>query len=174
MVVVFPNGLQGKIWSTILRSQNLSVIWESPDVPLSHTLKILNQRGSLPDLLVIDTRLHHLQPFHLCRWCQQSCPGIKILLINGAQSRILAAERQWAMTQGAVDLLPRINQDTLISSAAANLRKTLDLMDILHYDQKTFITALLKMGLYVQPRSSSVHKHIKLYMDSRQSTSSKG
>ncbi len=158
VVIVFPHGLQGRIWATILRSQSLSVIWESPDVVLPRTLKTLHERGSVPDLLIIDTRLRHLQPFHICRWCQTHCPELNVLLVNGAQPRIVPTERQWAMAQGAADLLPRIRQNALISNAAANLRRALDLLDILPLDQQAFISTLLKMGLRSQSHSFNQRK----------------
>ena len=146
VVIVFPNGLQGHIWSTILRSQQLSVIWESPDVLLPHTLKALQQQQTLPDLLILDTRLHHLQPLQLCRWSQKHNLNIEILLVNGMQPHILAAERKWALSQGAADLLPRISQKSLISGAATNLRKALDLLEVLHYDQHALIRSLLRIS----------------------------
>ena len=104
VVIVFPNGLQGQIWSTILRSQQLSVIWESPDVLLPHTLKALQQQQTLPDLLILDTRLHHLQPLHLCRWSQKHNLNVEILLVNGMQSHILGG-RGISADYGQVDLL---------------------------------------------------------------------
>ncbi len=139
VVIVFPSGLQGRIWSTILRSQNCGVIWESPDVPLPETLQSLHQQGGLPDLLIIDIRLYRLQPWHLCRWCRQHNLDTKVLLVNGAQPRILATERQWALAQGAADLLPRICRDSLMSGAAANLRRALDVLNIEPFSQQSFI-----------------------------------
>lgn len=147
VVIVFPNGVQGRIWSTILRSQEASVIWESPDISLPQTLKGLHQKHSLPDLLILDTRLHHLQPLHLCRWRQKYGLDTQILLVNGSQPHILAAERRWARSQGAADLLPRICRQSLISGAATNLRRTLDILKIVPFDQQAFVRGLLKMGL---------------------------
>lgn len=154
-VMVFPNGLQGRLWSTILGSQSISTIWESPDVPLLKTLQASHRQAILPDLLILDTRLHHLQPLHLCRWCHKNALDLDVLLVNGAQSSILTAERQWAMMQGAADLLPRICRDSLMSTAAANLRRTLDLLDVQSLNQNALVSSLLKIGLNPQSRSSS-------------------
>ena len=158
VVIVFPNGLQGRIWSTILRSQNCGVIWESPDVPLLKTLRSLHQQGDLPDLLIVDTRLHYLQPWHLCRWCQKNNLNLKILLINGTQPHILPTERQWAITQGATDLLPRICRNSLMSTAATNLRRTLDLLDVQPFNQQAFVGSLLQMGLGAQTNVAINHR----------------
>ena len=147
IVIVFPNGLQGQLWSTILRSQNLSVIWESPDVPLPGILKDLHRKRLLPDLLIVDTRLHHLQPLHLCRWCRRHGIDLKILLVNGIQPRILTGEKQWALAQGAVDLLPRITQHSLLSGSTKNLHQVLDVLEVSSCDQPALVRALLSMGL---------------------------
>mgnify|MGYP001794009321 FL=1 len=152
VVMVFPNGLQGQIWSAILRSQNLSVLWESPDVSLPKALKALHHKRALPDLIVVDTRLHHLQPLQLCRWQQKHHLATKILLVNGVQPHIVNAERQWALTQGAADLLPRICKNTLVSGASANLRRVLDVLEITSCDHHTLIKALLRLGLVTSPR----------------------
>ncbi|MGD1858809.1 MAG: hypothetical protein ACFB0E_02425 [Leptolyngbyaceae cyanobacterium] len=147
VVIVFPNGLQGQIWAAILRSQNLSVIWESPDVVLPQILKNLHERQALPDLLILDTRLHHLQPYRLCRWRQRHRLDTQILLVNGAQLQIIPAERQWALTQAAVDLLPRISKQALVSGAATNLRHVLDVLNVRSCNQQAMVRALLRMGL---------------------------
>jgi CheY-like chemotaxis protein len=164
VVIVFPNGLQGQIWSAILRSQKLSVIWESPDVPLPHILKDLHQQQELPDLLIIDTRLHHLQPLQLCRWCRRHRIDINILLVNGFQPTILKTERQWAVAQGAIDLLPRITQHSLVSGAAKNLQRTLDILEIASCNQEALIRSLLSMGLNMPFRYP--HQEAKLNLDS--------
>lgn len=147
VVIVFPNGLQGQIWAAILRSQNLSVIWESPDVALPQILKTLHEQQALPDLLILDTRLHHLQPYRLCRWCQRQRFATQILLVNGAQPQILPAERQWARAQAAADLLPRIAKQALVSGAASNLQHVLDILGARSCNQRAMVKALLRMGL---------------------------
>ncbi|MEM1308812.1 MAG: hypothetical protein AAGF98_04800 [Cyanobacteria bacterium P01_H01_bin.153] len=152
VVLVFPNGLQGQIWSAILRSQHLSVIWESPDVSLPKALKALHQKRALPDLIVLDTRLHHLQPLQLCRWRQKHNLDTQILLVNGVQPQIVGAERQWALTQGAADLLPRICKNSLVSGASTNLRRALDVLEITSCNHQTLIKALLQLGLATSPR----------------------
>lgn len=151
VVIVFPLGLQGKIWATVLRSQGISVIWESHDVSLPQTLTTLKRQDGLPDLLIVDTRLHNLQPYHLVRWTRDYCSELGVVLVNGAQTDIAPAERQWALLQGASDLLPRFKSASLVSSAVANLRKVLDLLNTMPLHQRSLVTALLKLG--VGPRS---------------------
>lgn len=146
VVIVFPTGKQGGLWSAILRSQAISVIWESPDVQLIPTLITLKQQETLPHLLMLDTRLHRLQPYHLCRWCRDHCPEMKVVLVNGSQTHILTTERQWAISQGAANLLPRFRPDALVSSTTANLRQVLDTLEIPGLCQRSLVATLLKMG----------------------------
>lgn len=144
VLMVQPMSLQGSIWQTILRSQQLSVLWESADVDLPKTLKHLQEAGlSLPDLVLIDTRVQTFNAFAFCRWCQTHCPTIKIILVNGAQKKITASEREWAIYQGAADLLPRFGRETLVSGAISRVRRILDLLDCPAMNQGKLVTALL-------------------------------
>lgn len=156
VVVIFPLGLQGKIWTTILRSQNLSVIWESPDVPIVETLQQLQaQNRPLPNLLMIDTRLRGLNPYALCRWCQEHCPELRVVLVNGAQTQILPSERQWATCQGAANLLPCFRRESLISNAVTGVREVLSLLEGLPFSQSALVSALLKLGIAPRAQLSS-------------------
>lgn len=143
VIAIFPLGFQGKVWTTLLHSQNLSVIWESSDVPILKTLKRLQSKASpLPDLIMIDTRLRELRPYALCRWCQIHCPAVKVVLINGAQPQVLPSERQWALQQGAAELLPGFHQKALISQASVSMRQVLVLLET-PLSQSALVSALL-------------------------------
>lgn len=171
VIILFPLGLQGKIWTTILRSQNLSVIWESPDVALIDTLQQLQAQGQpLPDLLLVDTRLRGLNPYALCRWCRTHCPGLKVMLVNGAQDHVLPAERQWAASQGAVDLLPCLRRDSLISNAISGIREVLDVLGGEPLNQRALVSALLRVGIAPSMRPNVARKPSKIaLMASRRS-----
>ncbi len=146
ILIVHPLGLQGLIWQSMLRSQHISVIWESPDVNLIDSINRIKQAGcALPDLLLIDTRLHTVRPYHVCRWCHQNCPEVKVVLVNGAQWEILPAEQQWAINQGAADLLPRFQHDKLVSDAMVRVKQILNLLEIPTFDSGKLISVLLKM-----------------------------
>ncbi|MFM7424713.1 MAG: response regulator, partial [Elainella sp.] len=69
VLMIQPMSRQGAIWQSILRSQNLSVIWEHPDVSLVDSFKHLKAANvPLPDLLLVDTRVQTVNAFSLCRW----------------------------------------------------------------------------------------------------------
>ena len=146
VLMLFPPGLQGAVWQIGLRSQRFCVMWESADVNLADSLKHLRTIGAtLPDLLLIDTRLQNLQPYRICRWCQEYSPQIKILLVNGAQGQITEAERQWAIYQGAADLLPQLDRHRIISMAIGNVKRALELVEEPKLDCKALVSSLLAL-----------------------------
>jgi CheY-like chemotaxis protein len=138
---------QGAIWQAALRSQQLSVIWESPDVDLIRSLNQLTaSKAALPDLLLIDTRIQRFNAYTLCRWCNQQYPTLKILLVNGAQPKITPSEREWAIAQGAIDLLPRIQPEQLMSGAADRLKRVMQILDQPDFNRKALVATLLKLS----------------------------
>ncbi|MBE9181820.1 response regulator [Oculatella sp. LEGE 06141] len=160
ILIVHPTGFQGFIWQTVLRSQQLAVIWESPDVNLVETISHLKKAGfTLPDLLLLDTRLQNINPYSFCRWRRQHCPEMKVVLVNGAQPEILLSERQWAMYQGASDLLPRFERENLVSGAATKVRQILDLLGEPVLDTGALVSVLLTVKEELKtrrPNSSSI------------------
>lgn len=145
VLMIQPMTRQGAIWQAILRSQQLSVIWESPDVDLPDSLHHLSINGSmLPDLLLIDTRIQTLNPYTLCRWCRRHCPEVKVVLVNGIQKEITPSEREWAICQGAADLLPRFQRDRLMSGAITRTKRILELLEHPKFDSSALIAALLQ------------------------------
>jgi CheY-like chemotaxis protein len=144
VLMIQPMSRQGAIWQTILRSQRISVIWESADVDLPESLEHFKGVGMPPpDLILIDTRVQTLNPYAICRWCRKHCPEVKIVLINGAQKEITPSEREWALHQGAADLLPRFEREKLVSGAVARVRRILDLLDRPTLDSGSLVSALL-------------------------------
>lgn len=162
VVIVFPLGFQGKIWQTILQSQGIAVIWESPDIQFARSIQHLRgEHAPLPDLLLLDTRLQTMRPYALSRWCRERCPEMKVILCNGSETQIVAAERQWAIEQGAADLLPRFQREALISNAVVRIQAVLKLLDCPDVDHRALVSALLKLqprqrrtGMVAFPQSS--------------------
>jgi DNA-binding response OmpR family regulator len=144
VLMIQPMSRQGSIWQTILRSQGISVIWEHPDVNLADSFNHLKAaKVPLPDLLLLDTRLQTVNAYSLCRWCRDHYPEVKIVLVNGAQKEIGPSERQWAIFQGAADLLPRFQHDRLVSGAVVRVRRILDLLNRPTLDSGALVNALL-------------------------------
>ncbi|WP_416670906.1 response regulator [Egbenema bharatensis] len=144
VLMIQPMNLQGSIWQSILRSQSISVIWEAADVNLADSLDHLKSADfSLPDLILIDTRVQTFNPYTFCRWCREHYPEIKIVLVNGAQREIIPSEREWAVFQGAADLFPRFRKDALVSGAVNRMRRILDLLNCPTLNQGALVSALL-------------------------------
>jgi hypothetical protein len=159
ILMVQPMSHQGSIWQAILRSQQISVIWESPDVDLSGSLTLLTKAGcALPDLLLIDTRVQKFNPYAICRWSRKNCPGLKILLVNGAQKEITESEREWAILQGAMDLLPRLQRDRLMSGAVDRVQRVLELLGSPAFNSKALVSALLKLSRDSEILSNGIDK----------------
>ncbi|MCM1982476.1 EAL domain-containing protein [Lyngbya confervoides BDU141951] len=98
--------LQGEVWREALTSQGLSLIWLQPNVDL---VQLLEQRTKthqpLPDLLLLDMTVIKPNPYSFCRWCGQEYQDLQIILTSGSRTHVPASERQWAINQGAKDLL---------------------------------------------------------------------
>lgn len=147
VLMIQPISRQGAIWQAILRSQNISVIWEHSDVNLLDSFKHLKSvKVALPDLLLIDTRIQTLNAYSVCRWCRDYYPEVRVVLVNGAQREITSSEREWALFQGAADLLPRFQRDRLVSGALARVRRILELLDRQTLDSGALVHALLGSG----------------------------
>ncbi len=155
VLMIQPVSRQGAIWQAILRSQRISVIWEHPDVKLADSFHHLKSRKvPLPDLLLIDTRVQSLNAYSICRWCRDHYPEVKIVLVNGAQKMVTPSERQWALFQGASDLLPRFQRDRLVSGAVLKVRRILDLLDRPTLDSSALVNALI--GATREDRSKTI------------------
>ncbi|HIK53599.1 MAG TPA: response regulator [Synechococcales cyanobacterium M55_K2018_004] len=147
VLMVHPTGRQGAIWQAVLRSQKLSVLWESPDVDLPASLNHLaDHHAKLPNLLLIDTRIQALNPYKLCRWGQQVFPDLKIVLVNGAQTVITPTEREWAKYQGAADLLAGFQPDRLVTGGVSKVQRVLELLEHQPLEQGALVAALLRFS----------------------------
>ena len=162
---------QGAIWQTALQSQHLSVICESPDVDLIHSFNQLQEaKAALPDLLLMDTRIQRFNAYTICRWCNRQHPTLKILLVNGAQDEIIPAERGWAIAQGAVDLLPRIQREQLMSGATDRLKRVMEILEQPKFNSKALVAALLKLSRGKQTGFSNGNQAGDRYSDYAESS----
>lgn len=144
--MIQPSKRQGQIWQVALKSQGLSVIWESPDVNLSEMLNQLKEAGMrIPDLLLLDVSTPTLNPYAFCRWCREEHPGLLILLTNATQKEISQPERQWAIYQGAQDFLPGFQQETLLTGVTASVTRVLNLLQAAALNQENLIHVLFTL-----------------------------
>ncbi len=163
VLMIQPLRLQGTIWQTVLKSQKVSVIWESPDTDLIDNLTQLHAAGlTLPDLLLIDIQIKGFQPYAFCRWCCNHHPGVKVILTNGVQHEISSPERQWAINQGAADLLPGFQREQLVTSVTAGIKRVLEALGDHPLDNGALISLLLAMKREFDHRHSKVPQGLQL------------
>lgn len=171
ILMIQPTRLQGLIWQAVLKSQKLSVIWEAPETDLEENLNQLKQAGlALPDLLLIDVRLRNFNPYAFCRWCRDNCPNVRVVLVNGAKKEIIPSERQWAILQGAAELLPAFDSENLVTTVADGVKRVLKALDEQSLDNGALISVLLNIKRELDARrintdSSSNGKAIASHPD---------
>jgi CheY-like chemotaxis protein len=159
VLMIQPTRLQGLIWQAVLRSQQISVIWESPEADLVENLTQLQTAGlTLPNLLLIDIRMSNFNPYAFCRWCRDNYPDIMVILINASQREISPPERQWAIHQGAMDLLPGFHLDNfnLVSSVSSQLKLVLKTLNNHELDNGAFISVLLSIKRDLESRRAGL------------------
>jgi CheY-like chemotaxis protein len=146
VLMVHSKRLHGQIWLAVLKSQKISVISEAPEINLLENINRLKEAGlDLPDALLVDVGLRNFNPFAFCRWCRENCPTVKVILVNPSRQEITPSEQQWAMLQGAADLLPSFDIDNLVSSVADRVKRVLKSLDGQPLDNGALISVLLAM-----------------------------
>ncbi|MFM7887223.1 MAG: hypothetical protein ACKPCM_11150 [Pseudanabaena sp.] len=113
---------QGQLWQAVLKTQQLDVTWESPTCDLVQYLEHCDL-DNLPTLLLIDIALKSpnsetLQSSSVCQWVKKQQAYTKVVLFNPRQEKIKDIEHSWALRRGAVDVLPRLSRENLISEIA--------------------------------------------------------
>jgi CheY-like chemotaxis protein len=141
--------IQGKIWSTILTSQGISVAWEPATAKLDQVIQRIQRSGQeLPGLLIVDIETQKPNPYAFCRRFRDHYPELKIILTCGKRQQISRSEQQWAIHQGAVDLLPGFQEENLLAGVVdlvAVVNRALEALACKPVQQKTFLTVLLSL-----------------------------
>ncbi|MGF1497162.1 MAG: hypothetical protein ACFB8W_10115 [Elainellaceae cyanobacterium] len=158
VLMIQPSRFQGCLWRMALKSQSISVIWEPPEIDLIDNLIELSIAGlTLPHLLLIDIETLGEKPYAFCRWCRAHHPGVKIVLTNRFQRKISTPEREWAIHQGAADLLPGFHRDKLVTCMTANMNRVLSILDGPPLNEAALIAVLLKLQRQLKLRRERKH-----------------
>ncbi|XFA73431.1 hypothetical protein RYO59_001677 [Thermosynechococcaceae cyanobacterium Okahandja] len=143
---------QGEIWHSMLSSQNVTVIWEELDCDLLEVLDRMVTAGlTLPNLLLLDLGMTVTNPYRFCQVAQSRFPGLPIVITSGQDRQISSAERRWALRLGATDLLPAIQESTLIATAVSHLTRILELLDALPIQQDALMASLSALSRETTP-----------------------
>jgi CheY-like chemotaxis protein len=158
VLMMHQSALQGKVWQEIFSSQSISAVHLNPGTDLPALLTQRSVQKNLPDLLLLDMTGIQSNPYHFCRWCRDTYPQVKVLLMSGKRTDISDAERRWATHQGAVDLLPGFPEPqlfhnlTIVTSTVRLVLKTLDWPDL---QQPLLLEALLSIQMLRKQSSGS-------------------
>lgn len=145
VLVIHSSNLQAELWQAALRSQNIWAILESSDVNLHEITEALEGSDrTIPTLLLVDLGLKNLNAYALCRWCKENRPDLKIVLTSEQYDKMSSSPvRQWAIEQGAQELLPKFDLASLTSSTLMCLDRVLGILDHQVPDIDALIAALM-------------------------------
>lgn len=152
--MIQPSRIQGRIWKAAIRSQNLPLIWEADDFPIQRSLNPSNDFIYLrPALLLFDMGTRGVNPYELCRWVRDHCPDTKVVLTNSTQNEVSPSERQWAINQGAVAIIPKFQRKSLIIDVTSELKKILDILECAPLDPEPLSKMLHQLFKVAKSRS---------------------
>lgn len=145
VLIIHSSSLQADLWEAALQSQNISAIVESPEVNLSEIIEgLAMSEAAVPALLLVDLGLRNLNAYELCRWCREHCPTLKIVLASGLYHQTKSSPvRQWAIEQGATELLPWFDVNSLTSSALMCLDRVMGVLQEQVPEKEALINALM-------------------------------
>jgi diguanylate cyclase (GGDEF)-like protein/PAS domain S-box-containing protein len=150
---------QGDIWREALTSQNIALTGVDPDTDLQKFIEQRAETGeSLPDLLLLDMTALRPNPYSFCRWCHTQYPQLKIVLTSGTRTEVPSSERQWAIYQGALELLSAFPEKNLFASlidVAAKVRIVLKLLNANPISQQSLASALVSIQSVVNQGKAS-------------------
>ncbi len=140
---------QGNIWRAALKSQGIKLVNLNADIDLQQMIEQRAQSGrSLPDLLLVDMTILRPNPYSFCRWCHGAYPQLKIILTSGTRIDVPPSERQWAIHQGAVNLVAAFPEENLFSNlvdVVAKVRSLLQILDMRPVSQQSLASALMSI-----------------------------
>jgi pSer/pThr/pTyr-binding forkhead associated (FHA) protein len=140
---------QAEIWRVVLGSQGVAVILDQREIDLRQMMADLAVTGQpLPGLLIIDIEVQSSSVYAFCRWCREAFPSQKILLVSASRTEIFPVEQQWAIYQGAQDLLPGFQEPKLLADPLDIVTKVDRVFNAIHwrpFSQKSMVDALLDL-----------------------------
>lgn len=145
VLIIQASELQKAIWSAALTSQKILVLQELTNIEVYQIINQTQDVKKLPDLLLIDVGVSHLNPYTFCRSCRDQDFNMKIILTSGAQNEVTSAERRWAIYQGSQDLLPGFQTETPLDEGIARVNRVLQVLGGLPLQREPLIPILLSV-----------------------------
>lgn len=118
IVYIMHTSEQIDLWFQHLPSENIELINVSPD---NDIVELLEQtpNDDLPSLIMVGMSIQSpgsnlLQASKVSRWCKDNQPSIKIIFLTARHEfELTKLEQRWAVKQGAVCILPRLDRENL-------------------------------------------------------------
>lgn len=155
VLIVQPVRLQGLIWQAVLKSQGISVIWESADIDFADNIRQLKAANlALPHLLIVDVSLEDFNPFAFCRLCRSDYPDMQVLLTHSGRQELVPSERQWAVNQGAADFIPGFQVSSLVTDVTSAVKRVLEILGDQPLDNGALISVLFSIKRQLDNRQS--------------------
>lgn len=156
VLMIQPVKLQGLIWQAVLKSQGISVIWESSQVDFVDNVQQLKKAGlALPDAILVDVGIEGFNPYAFCRLCRDRYSEMQVILTNTARDDIHPSERQWAMYQGAADYLPAFQPDSLVTSVTQGVKSVLQAIDSAPLENGALVSVLFSIKRQIESRKAT-------------------
>lgn len=156
VLMIQPVKLQGLIWQAVLKSQGISVIWESSQVDFVDNVRQLKKAGlALPDAILVDVGIEGFNPYAFCRLCRDRYSEMQVILTNTARTEIHPSERQWAMYQGAADYLPAFQPDSLVTSVTQGVKSVLQAIDSEPLENGALVSVLFSIKRQIESRKAT-------------------
>lgn len=156
VLMIQPVKLQGLIWQAVLKSQGISVIWESPQVDFIDNVRQLKKAGlALPDAILVDVGIERFNPYAFCRLCRDRYSEMQVILTNTARNEIHPSERQWAMHQGAADYLPAFQPDSLVTSVTHGVKSVLQAISAEPLENGALVSVLFSIKRQIEARKTA-------------------
>lgn len=156
VLMIQPVKLQGLIWQAVLKSQRISVIWESPQVDFIDNVRQLKKAGlTLPDAILVDVGIEGFNPYAFCRLCRDRYSEMQVILTNTAHNEIHPSERQWALHQGAADYLPAFQPDSLVTSVTHGVKAVLQAISSEPLENGALVSVLFSIKRQIESRKAA-------------------
>jgi CheY-like chemotaxis protein len=94
---------QAQLWKLALESQQHRVVLISPRPDLA---EVAATQCQPLDLMVVDITTGLFNPYAFCRECRSRLPAVPVILTHHPRRPIEPAERRWAISQGAAEMIP--------------------------------------------------------------------
>lgn len=170
VLMIQPVKLQGLIWQAVLKSQGISVIWESPQVDFIDNVQQLKKAGlTLPDAILVDVGIEGFNPYAFCRLCRDRYSEMQVILTNTARDDIHPSERQWALHQGAADYLPAFQPDALVTSVTHGVKAVLQAISSEPLENGALVSVLFSIKRQIESRKAA--KQTQRSVDTEQTES---